>query len=99
MELGIELVKDAMEPRDLLVPGERRCLGPLRRAVRQAQGPIEQVADVRQDFDRSPYGVGNSEGGEFRRRFPQRLVAPVADGGNGVAQQRPGWIVFHHRSV
>lgn len=70
-----------------LVPGERRGVTPLDRAVCFRQGPIEEVADMSQNLPRCARRIGYAKFRKASRSAAKRLPSAIGQRSDSVAKE------------
>ena len=91
----VEPREAGVEPRDLLLPGERLRVLPRGRPVGHRHGPVEEVPDVREDLARRLRRRADLQRFEAFRRVADRLAAAVRERGDGVAEELSCGVSFH----
>ena len=85
-DVGVQGGDAFLEAQDVGGPGLRRRFAPEMLFPGHDEGPIEEVADVGEDFAGGPGAGGDAEGGEAGRGV-EGFVSAVGEGGEGVAKE------------
>ena len=92
-EAGIERLQGEEETFGTLVPGERRGVAPLHRAVCFRQGPIEQVSDMGENLPRGARRIGYAKFRKASRSAAKRLPSAIGQRSDSVAKEgAAGWL-------
>lgn len=85
-EIILERLQRRKEPGRLLLPGERFGVGPGGLSLGGCQRPVQQIAEVRYNFERRSAGLRSSNISESFGCSAQGFGSPVGECGNRVAQ-------------
>jgi len=84
-EVGIEVLEGSEETGLLFRPGQRSGIVPALASLHCTESPVEEVAHVREDFDRLP--AAPVECSEGVRRVIQSASGTIGKAGNGMAKE------------
>ena len=91
-QVVIKLFDGGIETIHLGVPWQRGGVVPGLLALSDGEGPVEEIAQVREDLRGRARLVSNVEAGEVVRGATQGFATAVGDGGDGVAKELPSSI-------
>src|SRR5258708_3498557 len=86
-EKVVELLERSEEAVRFRLPGKRLGIAPGHFPLRHGERPIQQIAEVSENFRGRAGAVANFEAGEGFRRAPERLSAAIGEGRNRVAEK------------
>ena len=91
-QVVIKLSDGSVKTIHLGVPWQRGGVVPGLLALSDGEGPVEEIAQVREDLRGRARFVSDVEAGEMFRGAAQSFATAVGDGGDGVAKELPSSI-------